>query len=242
MSTRKLLVAGTVAGPLFLIVVLVQLMTRDGFDIAHHPISLLSRTAVGWVQITNFVIAGLLYAAFARGLARTMATGTGSAWVPRLIGVMALCLVLGGVFVTDAGLGYPQGAPEGIPEHLSWHGTIHAVAPPMAFTALTAATIVAARRFRAAGDRGWAWYTAVSGALTFLVPGFPDNDTISWRIAIGLVVGFGWLSALALRELAAERRQLSSPPTSPGPSVRRTGPRSATSAAGWRAGMSRNGP
>ena len=41
-KTRRLLACGIVAGPLFLVVALVQALTRDGFDLSRHPISLLS--------------------------------------------------------------------------------------------------------------------------------------------------------------------------------------------------------
>jgi hypothetical protein len=47
------------AGPLFVIVVAVQILTREGFDLSRHPISLLSVGDLGWIQMANFVIAGI---------------------------------------------------------------------------------------------------------------------------------------------------------------------------------------
>jgi hypothetical protein len=41
-STRTLLTCGIVAGPLYLVVVVLQMLTRDGFDISRHPASMLS--------------------------------------------------------------------------------------------------------------------------------------------------------------------------------------------------------
>ena len=43
---------------------------------------------------------------------------------------------IGGAFTADPALGFPAGAPEGIPETMSFHAMVHAIAPPLAFTAL----------------------------------------------------------------------------------------------------------
>jgi hypothetical protein len=203
METRRLLDAGLVAGPLFVTVVAAQLLTRDGFDITHQPISLLSLGEAGWVQITNFVVAGLLSLAFARGLSRTLVEGRGSVWAPRLMTVYGVGLVAGGVFVADPALGYPVGTPDEIPDSLSWHSMIHAVAPPLAFTALVAACIVLALRYKAAGERGWSAYSAGTGVTSFVLSAWPDVDSTSWRLAIAIVIGFAWVTALAARERAA---------------------------------------
>ena len=68
-TTRALVTAGVVAGPLFVAVGLVQVLTREGFDLTRHPLSLLSLGELGWVQIANFIVAGVLMLAFAGGLA-----------------------------------------------------------------------------------------------------------------------------------------------------------------------------
>ena len=62
-ATRALLTCGVVAGPLFVVVALLQSYTRDGFDLKRHPFSLLSLGDLGWIQIANFVIVGLLFTA-----------------------------------------------------------------------------------------------------------------------------------------------------------------------------------
>jgi hypothetical membrane protein len=203
MNTKTLLQAGVVAGPIFIVVVVAQLLTRDGFDIMHHPISLLSLGAAGWVQIANFVVAGLLCCAFAAGLSRVLTTGPGSTWGSRLIALYGVGLVAGGVFTPDPALGYPVGTPDAIPQAFTWHAMVHAVAPPLAFTALVFAALVMARRFRTAGRRGWALYSAVSGLVALVITAWPDQDTASWRLAIGVVVGYAWLTAFAIHERAS---------------------------------------
>src|SRR5215207_8820287 len=154
-TTRALLAGGVVAGPLFIVVGLVQMLTRDGFDPTRHPLSLLSLGELGWIQLANFVVAGLLFVASAVGMRRVLHPGRGATWGPRLIGVYGAGLIMGGVFVADPALGFPPGTPEGIPDQFSWHGAVHAVAPVLASLALVAACVVFARRFAALRQRGW---------------------------------------------------------------------------------------
>jgi hypothetical protein len=73
--TKSLLGWGVVAGPLYLAVGVAQALTRDGFDITRHPMSLLSNGALGWIQIANFVVSGLALLAFAVGLRRGCTPG-----------------------------------------------------------------------------------------------------------------------------------------------------------------------
>jgi hypothetical protein len=132
-KTRALLACGIVAGPLFLAVALTQAFTRQGFDLSRHPLSLLSLGDLGWIQITSFVVTGVLYVACAVGMRRALGPGPGAAWGPRLVGVLGIGLIMGGVFLTDAGAGFPPGAPAGAPE-ISWHGMLHNVAPSWRWT------------------------------------------------------------------------------------------------------------
>ena len=82
--TEKLLTAGVLGGPLFIVLSLVQAFTREGFDWVRHPASLLSLGSLGFIQIANFVITGALFIACGVGLKRVLTTGAGKKWVPRL--------------------------------------------------------------------------------------------------------------------------------------------------------------
>ena len=83
----NLLGCGLVAGPLFIAASLTQAFTRKGFDLARHPISLLSLGALGWVQIANFVVCGTLYLLGAAGMRQALGQSRGGTWGPLLIGV-----------------------------------------------------------------------------------------------------------------------------------------------------------
>lgn len=193
--TRRLLLGGAVSGPLFVAMVLLQMLLRDGFDIRRHPISLLSLGPGGWVQVANFVLAGVLVLGLAVAARQCLGGQPAGRWGPILLAGYGAGLVAGGVFVADPGLGFPPGAPAGIPETLTWHGTLHAVAPPLAFTALVAATAVFARRSAAYGRPGRAAYSALSGltALLLAVPG----PGFSLRLLLAVVVTGAWTTVLA---------------------------------------------
>jgi Protein of unknown function (DUF998) len=199
--TRALLACGVVAGPLFLAVALLQALTRDGFDLGRHPLSLLSLGELGWIQIANFVVAGLLSVAFAVGLRRVLHPGRGGTWGPLLVGAYGVGLIGGGVFIADLGAGFPPGAPAGAPEQLSWHGILHDVAHVLAFLALMAACFVLAHRFAAFGQRGWATYCVATrggpaGAHGVAGPGHgPGAAGRGHRAGLGVAVGAGGTAA-----------------------------------------------
>src|SRR4051794_21317997 len=96
--TRSLLGYGVIAGPFYVAVSLAQALTREGFDLTRHPWSLLSNGALGWIQITNFVLTGLMVLAAAAGILRAV---PGSRWGGRLVGVFGASLVAAGALRAD---------------------------------------------------------------------------------------------------------------------------------------------
>src|SRR5437588_13055415 len=104
--TRILLLCGAIAGPLFILIVLIQDYTRPAFDPRVQLLSLLSLGEGGWVQIANFVLAGVLNLLYAVGLRRSLHPGRAGTWGPLLIGAYGIGLVAVGVFTTDPAQGY----------------------------------------------------------------------------------------------------------------------------------------
>jgi len=198
--TRSLLGYGVIAGPLYVAVSLAQGLTRQGFDFSRHPWSLLSNGSLGWIQITNFVLTGMMTVAFATGVRRVLRPGRGATWAPRLVAVFGAGLIAAGVFRADPALGFPAGAPTGQGQ-VSWHGAVHLLSASVGFACLFAACLVIAGRLAAEGSRGWARYTRVSG-VAFLA-GFVAVATGaggSWSTLSfvgGVLVVFTWMSVLA---------------------------------------------
>lgn len=204
MKTKTLLACGVIAGPLFVVTVLAQELTRAGFDPKKHPLSLLSLGDLGWLQITNFVVCGLLALASAIGLRQALRGGKAGTWGPILIGVYGVGLIWGGVFVADPAFGYPVGTPDAAPEQLSWHGILHGIAPAAASLALYAACFVFARRFLADGERGWAVYSIVSAVLSVVLTAASFAVADYRYMLVGGVIVWLWAAILTGR-IAATR-------------------------------------
>jgi hypothetical membrane protein len=192
---RNLLGCGLVAGPLFIAASLTQAYTRKGFDLARHPISLLSLGAPGWVQIANFVVCGILYLIGAVGLRQALRQSRGGTWGPLLIGVTGVGLILAGVFTADPGAGFPPGAPAGAPT-MSWHGLLHELGFLLTFVAAISASVVLARRYATQRRRGWTVAALMTPVAALVVAGWPDLNTLSVRLVITTAILFGFLTAV----------------------------------------------
>src|SRR5215468_7290450 len=103
-QTRTLLLCGALTGPLFIVTVLIQDYTRAGFNPRLQPLSLLALGDAGWIQILNFVLAGVLNVLYAVGLWRRLHPGPGGTWGPILVGAYGLGLIAVGVFQNDPAL------------------------------------------------------------------------------------------------------------------------------------------
>lgn len=198
--TKSLLGYGMIAGPLYVTVSLTQAFTRDGFDLTRHAWSMLSNGSLGWIQITNFVVTGLMMIAFAVGLHRALRPGAGSTWAPRLIAVYGVSMICAGILRADPAMGFPVGTPDG-PGDISWHGIGHFLSGGIGFTCLTVACFVLARRFTAERLTGWAWFSRTTGLL--FAAGFVSvaaGAGASWSIlafVAAVVLVFGWIAAVA---------------------------------------------
>ncbi|MEU6742776.1 DUF998 domain-containing protein [Streptosporangium sandarakinum] len=191
----RLLLAGALAGPLFFASAITQMLTREGFDITRHPISQLSTSDLGWIQILTFVLAGTGALALAVGTRRTLTEGVGRRALPILVGIFGAGLVAAGIFTMDPEKGFPVGTPEGPVAQMSWHSIAHSAAAAVAFTALAIAAIVMTVRCARRRATPPAVLSAVA-ALVLLVPMSPDYMSI--QIAVNGLVAFTWTTVLAV--------------------------------------------
>ncbi|MBM7494097.1 hypothetical protein JOD64_005319 [Micromonospora luteifusca] len=211
-ETRRLLLAGMALGPLFLLIWAVQAFTREGFRPGYHPMSLLSLGELGWIQILNFVICGLLHIVFAVGLRRSWRQSHGSRWAPRLLAICGLGLIVAGVFVTDAGAGYPPGAPIGAPPRISWHGVLHEVGFAVSTVAWLAFCAVLVHRWRAGRAKIWAFAGVLVPVIVLAISLWPNLDTLGPRLVAGTAVQLAYTAAIA-----ASTRRHANEPGSAGP-------------------------
>ena len=206
-SIRTLLICGVVAGALSPIVVTLQALTREGFNLANHPLSMLSLGDLGWIQITNFIVSGFLFIAFAVGLRRMLKSGRSGSWGPLLVAFYGVILVAAGIFTVDPMLGFPPGTPNGLPATLSWHAQLHNVTFLLAFLGPIIAQFVFARRFTSAKQWGFGLYCIATGVaspvlivLSQMTPALMGYILFGTGIMVDL-----WVVLLAVRLLAEHR-------------------------------------
>ncbi len=156
------------------------------------------------MQITNFIVNGLLILGFAIGVRQTLRVGKGATWGPILLAVVGGGLIVAGIFVTDPALGYPPG-----PAFLTTvHGAIHFFIGAFSFFGgLPACCFVLARRWASDAQwKGWTTYSIVTGVLmvasfvAFVIVGVLDGPAgLIERITIS--IGLAWIVLLAIRLL-----------------------------------------
>jgi hypothetical membrane protein len=118
--TGVLLDCWVVAGPLYTVVGLIQMLVRDGFDIRRHALSLLSNGDLEWLQIVSFSIGGLLIIASVALMRRVLRGRRGVTWGLPLIGVYGVGLIGAGFFRADSALRFPPRLPASAYDTISW--------------------------------------------------------------------------------------------------------------------------
>ncbi len=107
--TKAFLAGGVIAGPIYVVTGLIEMLTRPGYDLRRHSLSLMSNGDLGWIHITMLILTGLLTIAGAVGMRRVLAGSRGGTWGPILVAVYGLGLIGAGIFVADPALGFPPG-------------------------------------------------------------------------------------------------------------------------------------
>ncbi|MBB4931292.1 putative membrane protein [Lipingzhangella halophila] len=185
------------AAPLWVAVSLAQASMRDGFDLTRHPLSALSNGSLGWLQIANFLVAGVLTVIGATGLRHAMT----SRWAPRLVLLNGIGMIAAGIFPMDPADGFPAGTPAGMPQTMSWHSYAHLAAGSIAFISLIAACYVLGRHFARTGDRRAAAVSCIAGTAlllgdTWAIIGGPAG---SLTLAVGAITAMLWIAVVAAR-------------------------------------------
>jgi hypothetical protein len=215
--TSVALLCGAVAGPLFVVVGLAQAFLREDFDLRHDTLSLLSNGDLGWIQVLNFIVSGVLYLIGAGGMRRVLRTGHASTWGPRLIAAFGVGIIGAGVFRADPAFGFPPGTPAGRAVTTSWHGGQHYTIATLAFVALLAAFLVLARRFTADVQPSWAIASRVVAGLllvaTAAISVAADKAPANVFFVATALLSFLWASLLAahLRATASSAGALTDP-------------------------------
>ncbi len=199
-SVRALLTGAVLASPLLVGLWAAQAFTREGFRPTFHSMSLLSLGDRGWVQVVSFVVTGLLLIGGGVGLGSVLGPERLTRWASVLVVLMGVGLVLAGVFVTDAGAGFPEGAPLGEPQ-TSWHGALHELGFVLTQVAFVVLAIVLAVRFWRGDQHRWAAGCGVAVVAAVVVAAVGNPETLAIRLVVSAALELGLVSVLALGSL-----------------------------------------
>jgi hypothetical protein len=150
-----------IGSALFISVFSIEGWLRPGYNWLSTFISELSIGPRGWIQITNFVVLGILFLIFARGAAAEFRSGKASKAGPILLAIIGFSFLASGPFVTDV-----AGTPS---NQMSTQGLIHGIFGALVFSLSPVSCFVFWRRFRE--DRHWQHlqiWTLVAGIITAL--------------------------------------------------------------------------
>jgi hypothetical membrane protein len=202
--TKGLLTCGVIAGPIYILVGLIQIFIRPGFDPTRNDLSLMSIGPLGWIQIANFIVTGLLVILCAVGIRRVLRGEKAGTWGPLMIGLYGLGLIGAGIFIADPMNGFPPGTVT--TATISSHALMHLASGNLGFAGLIAACFVFARRFRFLGQRGWANYSMATGLIFFMAfvgiaTGSRQNGAtlvfVTLAFTVAVILGWTWISIVA---------------------------------------------
>lgn len=206
-STASLLLAGALAGPLYVGIGTIEAIVRDGYDIRRHSLSLLANGTGGWIHSTMMVVTGLLTVVGALALRRA---GLRSRWAWGGILAYGAGVAAAGLMRADPADGFPIGTPPGLPATVSWHSFGHIIAGFLGFTGLIVACFVVARRFGRDNERGWSRFSLITGIVYILgLVGLATGSgtaVVNLGFTVAVIVGWAWLTLLMVRTRTEEIR------------------------------------
>ncbi|GAB3619262.1 hypothetical protein GCM10027417_05220 [Glutamicibacter endophyticus] len=187
---------GMVAGPFYLSFGLIQALTRDGFDLGRHALSLLTLGTGGWLQIANFLLTGLMVVVAGWGIRRAVASRGRAASTAVLVAGFAIGLA--GVFRPDPVDGFPAGTVPGS----SLSGVLHLAFGTIEFVAFAVAGLLLARFFTVRGEmlraglcRGAGLVIVIAFAAGAALSAGQAGIALLW---LAVVFSFGWLFTVSL--------------------------------------------
>ena len=199
--TRKLLLCGVIAGPLFIVTMLVQDVTRPGFNPMVHLLSQLSLGPWGWVQVANFILAGILNVLSSIGFLKQLHISKSGSIASIFIGLFGIFLIVVGIFRTDPAHGFPPGSVTSTQP--SGHGIIHALGALFTFLSLTIATLTFSRFFFVEKYPRFALYCLISAILVFsiFIIGMSHSTILGPALQLAVLIGWTAPSIIAIKLL-----------------------------------------
>lgn len=130
---------GAAGSVLFVVVLVLDGLSRPGYSPTRHPVSALALGPRGWLQTANFTVCGAAVTTGALGvafIAEQLLLGTALA-------VFGVGLIASAAFRMDPMRGYPPGTPSGDPDDFSTQHTLHDYAGAVVFFSLPIIAVIA---------------------------------------------------------------------------------------------------
>ena len=203
---------GMIGPALFVFVFTVEGLLRPGYDWLSMYISALSLGPRGWIQITNFIVFGLLLLDFTHGVMLEFHQIRSARAGYYILAILAVLYLLSGPFVMD---------PTGIPTNQSTvHGLLHRIFGGLVFLLMPICMFLFLKPFKEhpgwRSYRVWTLIAAVFDAVAVIVftvasklpslqPSFGDWFGLIQRIALVPFMIWVFTFALQLRKRSQMR-------------------------------------
>lgn len=199
---KTLLTCGVIAGPIYIIIGAIEILIRPGFDMRVNALSQMTLGDLGWIQVLNFIVAGILVLAGAYGIRKVLSPSRLGTWIAILIGLYGVGMLGASFFQADPGNGFPPGTPPG-PGTISSHGIMHFAFSGIGFLAFIIACFLFARYFAKHKQSGWSIFSVITGVI-FLVSFFgtaTGNLLFIPALWVAIFLAWVWLSAISYKLL-----------------------------------------
>jgi hypothetical protein len=161
MDRRQLAARAGMIGPtLFVAIFTLEGWLRPGYHPLGMFVSELALGPRGWIQVVNFVVFGILFLVFARGVDAEFHDGKASRIGPILLTIIGISFLVSGIFVMD-----PVATP---PDQMTLHGKLHVFFGALVFSLSPVSCFVFLRRFHTGDDPKWRslqWWTLAAGTI-----------------------------------------------------------------------------
>ena len=185
-TIRNAALAGSVGSALFVIVFTVEGWLRPGYNALSTYVSALSLGARGGVQITNFIVSGILMLVFSRGVAVAFRKQKRLQAGPLLLGIVSAGMFLSGPFVMD-----PMGTPTA---QASVHGLVHGILGGIVFLLMPVSCLVCYRRLRT--EPHWHTFSRWTLAMAMLLTITLTLFTCATKIPAVHILSSAWFGLL----------------------------------------------
>ena len=178
--------AGIIAPVIFVSVFAVEGALRPGYYPRSDYISALSLGARGFIQVINFIVFGVLFFAFARGVAARFKEEKASQAGPVLLTIIALGILFSGPFVMDPA--------DTLPAQMSLHGTVHGILGGIVFLLMPVSCYVFLSRFRKDSKyQSFRWWTL---ALAIFITATDIFFTLTTKIPAARIIFHDWFGLI----------------------------------------------